>query len=91
MEAGVRDIVGVIGVLELPFICVDNVRVSSVSELFTPLLASFLDDGFRRWKTDFHECEPGLCGVVGVCMIGLVGDRAWRRNDGADGIEREGG
>ena len=79
------EVFGVIGDLEFPFICDDNVRVSSVrAEPLTPLLGSFLDEGFRRRKTDFHECELGLCGDVGVC---IVGDRTWSRYDGAAGMD----
>jgi hypothetical protein len=90
-DAGVREVLGVIGDLELPLPCVDNVWVSRVNaEPFTLLLASFFEEGFRRWKTDFQECELGLCGEVGVCMLALVGDRAWRINGGANGMERLG-
>jgi hypothetical protein len=92
-EAGVSDDPDVIGDLEMPFACDDNVRVSSVNEeLLTLLLANFFDDGWRRRKTDFHECELGLgiCGEVGVCILGLMGDRAWAVNDCADGMERGG-
>ena len=91
IDAGVREVWGVIGDLEFPLLCVDNVWVSRVNaEPFTLLLASFFEEGFRRWKTDFQECELGVCGEVGVCMLALVGDRAWRINGGANGMERPG-
>jgi len=63
--------------------CDDNARVSSVNaEPLTELLANFLDEGCRRRKTDFHEWELGLCGeLVGVSMLWVVGDRAWRETD----------
>jgi hypothetical protein len=87
----VREDFGVIGDLELPLICDDNVRVSSVkAEPLRPLLASFFDEGFRRRKTDFQVCELGLCGDVGVCMLVVVGARVWSRNDVAAGMDGEG-
>jgi hypothetical protein len=86
----VREDFGVIGDLEFPLICDDNVRVSSVkAEPLRPLLASFFDEGFRRRKTDFQVCELGLCGDVGVCMF-IVGARVWSRNDVAAGMNGEG-
>lgn len=74
-EAGVSDVLGVIGDLELPMAGGDDkVRVSSVNGgLLKPLLASFLEDDGRRKNIDFHECELGLCGVDGACIVALVG------------------
>jgi len=88
----VREDFGVIGDLEFPLICDDNVRVSRVNaEPLRPLLASFFDEGFRRRKTDFQLCELGLCGDVGVCMLRLaVGARVWSKNDVAAGMDGEG-
>lgn len=80
MDPGVNVVLGVIGDLELPFTGDDSVRVSSVNaEPFEPLLASLFDDVFRRRKTDFQECELGLCAEVVVCMSTLVRGTVCRR------------
>lgn len=64
-EAGVSDVLGVIGDFESPTAAGDDkARVSSLSAgLARPSLASFLaDEVGRRRKTDFHE---GVLGAVG--------------------------